>query len=50
MNVLPTLVKLAGGIISVYRKIDDRNISILLAGGLGVKDPNDTFYYFYRFG
>ena len=45
-DVLPTLVKLAGGKVPADRKIDGGDIWPLLAGETGAKSPHDVFYYF----
>jgi len=46
MDVLPTLVKLAGGTVPADRKIDGGDIWPLLAGTPGAKSPHEVFYYF----
>jgi len=46
MDILPTLVKLAGGKVSADRKIDGGDIWPLLAGKAGAKSPHDLFYYY----
>lgn len=49
MDILPTLVKLAGGKLSADRKIDGVDIWPLLAGQPGAKSPHEVFYYFRGF-
>ena len=47
IDVLPTLVKLAGGNVTEdHKKIDGGDIWPLLAGQPGAKSPHDVFYYF----
>ncbi|MGE3999599.1 MAG: sulfatase-like hydrolase/transferase, partial [Planctomycetaceae bacterium] len=46
MDVLPTLVKLAGGALPADRTIDGGDIGPLLAGNGAAKTPHETFYYF----
>ncbi|HEY6169767.1 MAG TPA: sulfatase [Verrucomicrobiae bacterium] len=45
-DVLPTLVKLAGGKVPTDRKIDGGDIWPVLAGEAGAKSPHDVFYYY----
>jgi arylsulfatase A-like enzyme len=45
-DVLPTLVKLAGGKVPTDRKIDGGDIWPLLASEPGAKSPHEVFYYF----
>jgi arylsulfatase A len=45
-DVLPTLVKLAGGQVPTDHKIDGGDIWPVLAGPAGAKSPHDVFYYF----
>jgi arylsulfatase A-like enzyme len=45
-DVLPTLVKLAGGSVPADRKIDGADIWPLLAAEAGAKSPHEIFYYF----
>ena len=46
MDILPTLVKLAGGKAPSDRKIDGADIWPLLSGEKGAKTPHDVFYYY----
>ncbi len=46
MDILPTLVKLAGGKVPADRKIDGGDLWPLLAGEPGAKSPHDLFYYY----
>jgi arylsulfatase A len=46
MDVLPTLVKLAGGTIPTDRSLDGADIWPLLTGERGAKSPHQVFYYF----
>lgn len=46
MDVLPTLVKLAGGTAPMDRRLDGADIWPLLSGERGAKSPHDVFYYF----
>ena len=46
MDVLPTLVGLAGGQVPADRAIDGRDIRPLLFGEPGAKSPHEAFYYF----
>ena len=46
MDVLPTLVHLAGGEVPADRAIDGRDIRPLLLGEPGAKTPHEAFYYF----
>ena len=46
MDMLPTLVKLAGGELPKDRKLDGGDIWPILSGQEGAKPPRDTFYYF----
>jgi arylsulfatase A len=46
MDVLPTLVKLAGGSLPSGRKIDGEDISPLLTGEGPATSPHDVFHYF----
>jgi arylsulfatase A len=48
IDVLPTLVKLAGGSLPADRKIDGADVWPLLAGQPGAKSPHDVFYYYRR--
>jgi len=45
-DVLPTLVKLAGGSLPADRKLDGADISDLLTGQPDAKPPHEVFYYF----
>ncbi|MBI3880975.1 MAG: sulfatase [Verrucomicrobia bacterium] len=45
-DVLPTLVKLAGGRVPMDRKLDGGDIWPVLAGEAGAKSPHDVFYYY----
>jgi len=45
-DVLPTLVKLAGGKVPADRKIDGGDIWPLLAGESGAKSPHEVFYFY----
>ena len=45
-DVLPTLVKLAGGEVPTDRKLDGGDIWSLLAGEAGAKSPHEVFYYY----
>jgi arylsulfatase A-like enzyme len=46
MDILPTLVKLAGGRLPTDRKLDGGDIWPILAGQPGAKSPHDVFYYY----
>ncbi|MBI2479083.1 MAG: sulfatase-like hydrolase/transferase, partial [Planctomycetia bacterium] len=46
MDILPTLVKLAGGAVPSDRKIDGGDIWPILAGDADAKSPHETFYYY----
>ena len=46
LDILPTLVNLAGGKLPSDRKIDGGDIWSILAGAPGAKSPHDVFYYF----
>ncbi|MBC8115035.1 MAG: sulfatase-like hydrolase/transferase, partial [Candidatus Saccharimonas sp.] len=46
MDVLPTLVTLAGGSLPADRKLDGANISPLLFGEPGAKPVRDVFYFY----
>jgi arylsulfatase A-like enzyme len=46
MDILPTFVKLAGGVAPTDRKIDGGDIWSILAGSPDAKSPHETFYYF----
>jgi len=46
MDLLPTLVKLAGGTVPADRKLDGGDIWPLLCGENGAKSPHDLFYYY----
>lgn len=46
MDILPTLVKLAGGELPADRKLDGTDIWPILAGRPGAKSPHDVFYYY----
>jgi arylsulfatase A len=46
IDILPTLVKIAGGQIPSDRKIDGGDIWPILAGQEGAKSPHDVFYYY----
>ncbi len=48
-DVLPTLVKLAGGKVPSDRKIDGGDIWPVLVGDAGAKSPHDVFYFFRGF-
>jgi arylsulfatase A-like enzyme len=45
-DVLPTLVKLAGGKVPDDRKIDGADIWPVMSGDAGAKGPHDVFYFF----
>lgn len=45
-DVLPTLVKLAGGTVPSDHKIDGVDVWPLISGAEGAKTPHDVFYYF----
>jgi arylsulfatase A-like enzyme len=46
IDLLPTLVGLAGGEVPTDRKIDGRDLWPLLAGEPGARSPHDVFYLF----
>jgi arylsulfatase A-like enzyme len=46
IDILPTLVKLAGGTVPADRKIDGADIWPLLSGQPGEKSPHEVFYYY----
>ena len=46
MDLLPTLVRLAGGREPADRKIDGKDIAPLLLGRPGAKSPHDVLYYY----
>jgi len=46
MDILPTLVKLAGGKVPTDRKIDGGDIWPVLSGQPGAKSPHDVFYFY----
>lgn len=46
MDILPTLVKLAGGQLPTDRKLDGADIWPILSGQLGAKSPHEVFYYY----
>lgn len=46
MDVLPTMVKLAGGKLPADRKLDGGDIWPLLEGRPGARSPHDVFYYY----
>ncbi|MBW3598024.1 MAG: sulfatase-like hydrolase/transferase [Planctomycetes bacterium] len=46
MDVLPTLVTLAGGSLPADRKLDGADVWPLLAGETNANSPHDTFYYY----
>lgn len=46
LDVLPTLVKIAGGRLPADRKIDGGDIWPLLSGQPGAKSPHDVFYFY----
>ena len=46
IDMLPTLVKLAGAKVPADHKIDGRDIWPLLAGEADAKSPHEVFYYF----
>ncbi|EAQ76890.1 sulfatase family protein [Blastopirellula marina] len=46
IDVLPTLVKLAGGTTPTDRKIDGADIGPILAGVKEAKSPHDVFYFY----
>jgi arylsulfatase A-like enzyme len=46
MDILPTLVKLAGGKVPTDRKIDGGDIWPVLAGQPGAQSPHEVFYFF----
>lgn len=45
MDLLPTLVSLAGGTVPTDRVIDGRDIWPVIAGGDGAKSPHEAIYY-----
>ncbi|HEX4149193.1 MAG TPA: sulfatase [Pirellulales bacterium] len=45
-DVLPTLVKLAGGTLPADRRLDGADVWPLLSGAAGAKSPHEVFYYF----
>jgi arylsulfatase A len=45
-DILPTLVKLAGGELPADKKLDGGDIWPVLSGAAGAKTPHDVFYYF----
>ncbi|MFV1994599.1 MAG: sulfatase-like hydrolase/transferase, partial [Verrucomicrobiales bacterium] len=47
MDLLPTLVKLAGGEVPADRVIDGRDIWPILSGVAGAKSPHQAFYYYF---
>lgn len=47
MDLLPTLVNLAGGGAPVDRVIDGHDIWPLLSGAPGAKSPHDAFYFYF---
>ncbi len=49
IDVLPTLVKLAGGRLPADRKIDGADIWPLLSGQSGARSPHEVFYYYRGF-
>jgi len=49
IDILPTLVKLAGGAVPADRKMDGGDIWPLLAGAPGARSPHDVFYYYRGF-
>ena len=46
IDILPTLVRLAGGSVPSDRKIDGADIWPLLSGWPGAKSPHEAFYYY----
>jgi arylsulfatase A-like enzyme len=46
IDILPTLVKLAGGKLPADRTLDGADIRPILSGAPDVESPHDTFYYF----
>jgi arylsulfatase A-like enzyme len=46
IDVLPTIVKLAGGQLPSDRRLDGGDIWPLLAGKPGARSPHDSFYYY----
>jgi arylsulfatase A len=46
MDILPTFVTLAGGVIPKDRKLDGADIWPLLSGEAGAKPPHAVFFYF----
>ena len=46
MDILPTLVSLAGGAVPTDRRIDGVDITSVLTGREGANPPRDTFHYF----
>ncbi|MCA9122398.1 MAG: sulfatase-like hydrolase/transferase [Planctomycetales bacterium] len=46
MDILPTFVKLAGGMAPQDRKLDGGDIWPILAGDPNAKSPHETFYYY----
>ena len=46
MDILPTLVSLAGGNLPADRKIDGRDIMPVLAGHENAQPPHETFFYY----
>ncbi|MCC9605652.1 sulfatase [Blastopirellula sp. JC732] len=49
IDVLPTLVRLAGGKAPADRKIDGGDIGAILAGDKDAKSPHDVFYFYRGF-
>ena len=47
MDLLPTVVKLAGGKVPSDRAIDGHDIWPLLSGTAGAKSPYDAFYFYF---
>lgn len=47
MDLLPTLVKLAGGRVPADREIDGHDIGPILAGRPGVRSPHEAFFYYF---
>lgn len=50
IDLLPTLVKLAGGTVPSDRKIDGLDISPLLLGASDAKSPHDALYFYWDSG
>jgi arylsulfatase A-like enzyme len=46
MDLLPTLTRLAGGLIDTDRVIDGKDIWALWSGAPGAESPHEAFYYY----